>query len=298
MAEVAQETTETKVEEKSTQKSEYSIPDAFDFNDNPMSDEPKNRSYNQEPTQPQGTVGVDIPEPKFGDVAKAIKLEPNTKKDSKPAEEKKEKPELVNKGLDQATDKEKEIAAEQMADMILSGYEGLHKFVTPWIQTSEKKIQKLAQKNLINPQMAIQTLEGERMTTMDFLNQNNQAIAEVLTHDKIGFDAKVRPAMVREFKKRGVGLTDLQYILIAFGQDIGQKTAMIIGLKKQMGDHLDLFKQMHQEQLEAIRGTQSQGAVNPDQIIREEKPKQQAPPTHEDVENATVVEDQNPPEVE
>lgn len=285
-------------ETNGTSSSQFEIPKSFNFNANPLADEPEQRSYNESSAQPNGQ---DIPEPTFSKIVDDAPLEtgvPTPSLTQSPStSEPKPEPKPINKGLEDATEKEKEIAAEQLTDIILDGYEKLHTFVKPYAKINEKKVMKLIATNQIDPKMSIQTVDNENLTTLDFINATNESVDEILTHDK-AFNAKIRPAMVRELKKKGGGLTDMQFILLTFGQDLGMKAALVLGLKKQMNSTLDLFKQMNAENQTATGGAQP---LNPDQIIQDDPP----PRRHEQTQQEPISEseevyddDNNRPEVE
>ena len=67
-----------------------------------------------------------------------------------------------------------------------------------------------------------------------------------MSHDR-SFNQKVRPAMVREFMKRGWAMSDMQTIGFHFGKDFLTKTTQLFGLKKSINGTFDLLKEMHSE---------------------------------------------------
>lgn len=154
---------------------------------------------------------------------------------------------MSNPAMNELGEKEKKIAASQMVDMILGLYENVHQWAKPLAKVKETKIIELEKKGLIDPTDTLQVdHDGTKITARELVYSTNQAIDEILTPDPT-FNGKVREPMIREFSKRGWGLTDMQYILIAFGQDIATKGAMIVGVRKNMNSILDIYKEQQKE---------------------------------------------------
>ena len=55
--------------------------------------------------------------------------------------------------------------------------------------------------------------------------------------------------MTRIFEKKGVGMTDEQFLLVMFGKDIITKTATTIALKRQLTKTLELVYDQYQNQV-------------------------------------------------
>ena len=98
--------------------------------------------------------------------------------------------------------------------------------------------------------------------------------------------------MERVFSKKGWGMTDEQFLMVAFGKDIGWKAMQVINLKKTAGGIMDTFVQLQREKIEAESQSQARAAqaVYPDSIVTPPQARQEpAQPIyqheHEDVNN-------------
>ena len=171
---------------------------------------------------------------------------------------------MANPALNEADEKTKRIAAEQFVDMLLGGYDTLHEVAKPFAKIKDKKIMELERKGLINPSDTVTVNKGDEVTLREIIHESNLAIEQALTPDPT-FHAIVRPPMIREFTKRGLGLTDMQTIAIAFGKDIGMKLVQIIGVKRNLGSIIDIFKEQQKERQEGIR-KQNVQQFSPDSI--------------------------------
>ncbi len=198
------------------------------------------------------------------------------------------KPEPANPALSEADEKTKKVAAEQLVDTILNAYDMLHNVAKPMAKIKEKKLVELEKKGLVDPNDSIIVdAKGTEATLREIIQESNQGIEDALTPDPT-FHAKVRPPMVREFTKKGIGLTDGQQIAIAFGMDIGQKVFQIMSIRKNLSSIIDIFKESQKEKREYNdRQNQTTRSVNPDSIST---PKQEvkSEPEGEVVESESV----------
>lgn len=262
------------IEKTDTFKVSNEIPDGFDFDPNisPLTEKP----YAKEIIDPtmQQTVGeplfstepISIPNPEQPSAqpqstsgastssASDVETPPNT--DSLAG--------ISNPAMNELGEKEKRIAASQTVDMVLAFYENAHQWVKGIAKVNETKIIELERKGLIDPTDTLPVdHDGTKITARELVHGTNQAIDEVLTPDPT-FSGKVREPMIREFSKRGWALTDMQYIMIAFGQDIATKTAMIVGVRKNMSSILDIYKEQQKERKSFER--EKVNSVEPDSI--------------------------------
>lgn len=171
---------------------------------------------------------------------------------------------LSNPQMNEMDDKAKRIASTQMVDLFLDLYANAHQWVKPMARIKEKKIIELEAKGLIDATDTLQVdQDGTRITARELVSSTNESIDNILTPDPT-FNGKVREPMIREFSKRGWGLTDMQYILMMFGQDIATKGAMIVGVRKNMNSILDIYKEQKKERTEFERSQVK--TVEPDSI--------------------------------
>lgn len=241
----------------------FSNEDSFDFGDfDPNAEDTIEREYNK--VEYDYSMTEDIPEAQFGtkeEQARVMQEEQNFSQpsmDDQPSIHRTEAPNqnsFTNPQLSEADDKTKRIAAEQMVDMILGFYEKAHEIAKPMVKIKDKKIGELEAKGLINPNDKLPLdREGNSASLRELAKETNEAIDDTLAYDPT-FNARVRPPMIREFAKRGWGMTDMQYILVAFTQDVAMKGAMIMGVKKQFNDITKLFKEIEAERKSANEGT-------------------------------------------
>lgn len=171
---------------------------------------------------------------------------------------------LSNPQMNELDDKAKKIAATQMADMCIDLYANLHQWVKPLVKIKDKKLIELEAKGLIDPTDTVPVdADGTRVTARELVASTNDAIDNVLTPDPT-LSGKIREPLIREFTKRGIGLTDMQYILITVGQDVATKGAMVFGLKKNMNSILEIYKEQKREKTEFQKTQVKQ--VEPDSI--------------------------------
>ena len=83
--------------------------------------------------------------------------------------------------------------------------------------------------------------------------------------------------MRRVFEKKGWGFTDEQFLMYMFGKDLGVKSMMVFGLKKQSNMMMNTFMEMQQQKLEAL--AQTQAPVSPDSITRPAQAQPQPQPS-------------------
>jgi hypothetical protein len=165
-------------------------------------------------------------------------------------------PQAANPAMNDLGDREKKIASEQLVDMVLELYGKAHEFAKPLAKVKVKKLNELEAKGLIDPKDTIPVNEsGDKLTARELIRTTNEEIDNVLTPDPT-FNGKVRPAMIREFTKRGFGVNDMQFLMIMFGQDIAMKASISIGLKKQFTEILNIYKDKQAER-EEIREEES-----------------------------------------
>lgn len=270
------------------------IPDGFDIDLDPNAGQIADKPYSKDVTDP--TMQQTVPEPIFT-------LDPTTGNPSQGQEQPQSggqqntdsgqhysdptQPQaeavnpLHNPEMTELGEKEKKIAATQMVDMILGLYESAHHWVKPAVKIKDKKLIELEAKGIIDPTDTLPIDEaGTQVTARQLVAQTNQSIEIALTPDPT-FNGKVREPMIREFTKRGLGVTDLQYILIMFGQDIAMKGSMVYGLKKGMNQILDIYKDKQKERKESINAMNvktvepdsiSMGAKQPEEEILETEP--------------------------
>ena len=133
------------------------------------------------------------------------------------------KHEPINPSLEDLEQSERKDSAKFVAKLVLDGYEMLNALANNLVTVSEEKLKK-------------QAMEGEIDLSLQVpFDMNGNTIS-------VG-------VMIRVFEKRGIGLTDEQYLMVAFGKDIAIKAITGIQMKRTINGFINAVK----EQTDAIR---------------------------------------------
>lgn len=212
----------------------------------------------------------DIPEPSF--------TPPPMMGTSLNDEEKIKKPkEPLNKEMNELSNKDKNEASERMADMCIMGYEALNNFVDKKLLFDERKLNKMAMEGTIDMNLQVPISADESMPLQEFVREYNEQSEGTIKLSK-EFKEEIKPPLVRIFAKRGVGLTDEQYVGYIILKDAIGKGFIVsqsLSVKKQ-------FLTMFQEQSVSMRGGASQSFSTPPpppQPSYQERPTPPPPPT-------------------
>ena len=158
------------------------------------------------------------------------------------AEEEASEPERpFNPSYNELDGKEKTMGAEMMAEMTLDIYEKGCFYLGKIPEISEAKIDKLIAEGEIDPSIQLQT-EAGAMPIKEFAVEFNDSIKEAfLVSDE--FKEKVKPPLIRVFKKRGIGMTDEQLLAYYFVTDLGAKGAQAFMLRKTTNSIIDSLRE-------------------------------------------------------
>lgn len=158
------------------------------------------------------------------------------------AEEETSEPERpFNPSYSELDGKEKTMGAEMMADMTLDIYDKACFYMGKIPEISESKLDKLIAEGEIDPSIQLQT-EAGAMPIKDFAVEFNDSIKDAFqVSDE--FKEKVKPPLIRVFKKRGIGMTDEQLLAYYFVTDLGAKGAQAFMLRKTANGILDSLKE-------------------------------------------------------
>ena len=153
----------------------------------------------------------------------------------------------VNPEFQEMPDAEKQAAAEQAAEMILSLYGGIKGAAPKLIVITERKLKKMEKDGLINLSIPLQTSPNNptRVNILDIIKQFNASVSEGYTVSE-EFKATVRPALIRVLKVNGIGLNDTQFLMFAFGQDLIQTIFHLIDGMRQRKEVLDQLKEINE----------------------------------------------------
>lgn len=197
----------------------------FDFSDindissegsfNPLDEQVIHRDYSSPEIQ-QGFV-PDLEEPKFHKVRLENQSNPNS---NQGGGQNFATHEPVNPAMNELSDKEKGLAAKQLAESALDAYETLKKLSVNFAKVKERNIKKLYDTGKISREQRITINEqGDSVSLMDFTRNFNDQIQQLGEPDP-AFRKTIMPPLVREFEKRGMGMTDIQLIAFATLKDI------------------------------------------------------------------------------
>ena len=145
-------------------------------------------------------------------------------------EEVEEKP--FNPSYNELGNKEKQMGAEMVADVVIDGYCRLTNAMGSLATISESKLEREFAEGNINPNIELPIDEyGNTVKIRDYVKEFNETSKEAFeTTDE--FKEKVKAPLVRIFKKRGVGMTDEQLVGYYVVTDIATKGITAFGLKR------------------------------------------------------------------
>lgn len=208
------------------------VVETVDNDFSPLDAPVKQRSYTQHKFDNGGQPVEDLAEPSF---------EAPTFTDFDNVEEQEQPERVFNESYSELDGKEKTMGAEMMAEMTLDLYSTGCSFLGKIPQISESKLDQLIADGEINPDITLQTESGS-LPIKEFAQEYNESIKEafIVTDE---FKEKVKPPLIRVFKKRGIGMTDEQLLMYYFGQDIAVKGIQAFTLKKTANSILESLKE-------------------------------------------------------
>ena len=182
---------------------------------------------------------------------------------------------FVNNDLEDYSKNDADDSASLMVDTFLDGYKAAHTFGQKYFTLSEEEIVKKAIKGEINPDMRIPISQTQTISVHEFIGEFNRQVTEVLIVED-EFVEKVRPVMIRVFSSRGYGLTDEQFLMLAFGKDIMTKGVQLYAFKKSLTSALKTMTEMYGQQVKP-QFNQSSPPPSPTTPPNPETPKEPTP---------------------
>lgn len=207
-------------------------PEIIDSDFSPLDAPVKQRSYTShkiDSTQPMPELEVPTFETPM--YTAFDETESETKEESRP----------FNEAYSELDGKEKAMGAEMMAEMTLDLYEKGCGFLGKLPEISEAKLDRLIAEGEIDADIQIPT-EGGNVLVKEFASEYNDSI-KVAFEVSDEFKEKVKPPLVRVFKKRGIGMTDEQLLAYYFVTDLGTKGVQAFMLKKTADNILNSLKE-------------------------------------------------------
>lgn len=152
-------------------------------------------------------------------------------------------PNSFNPAIDNLDKKEQAYATEQMVDTVLDVYGKAHLIANRVTKIKEQKIADAMENGEISPSLEVPIDEqGNTLGLLEYVQEYNSQLDDAIKLED-DFIQKVRPPMIRVFQKKGLAMTDEQFLLFAFGSDIVTKGAMVYQLTKQNKKLFDMWKE-------------------------------------------------------
>lgn len=176
----------------------------------------------------------DIPEPSFmpPPLSEPMMEEDKVKKPQEP----------FNKEMKELPNKDKTAAAEKVAKMIMQGYRFVNKMADDALQFNERKLAKLQRDGQIDLNAPIPVSATDVMSAGEFIQEYNMQTKDTITVSK-EFEDEVMPVMVKVLAKRGVGMTDEQYLGYLFVKDVASKGFLVSQSLSAKKEILNLVKE-------------------------------------------------------
>jgi len=232
MIEKTKKVVDENIDEINSQKDKANVSKS-DFN--PLGEPVVKREYTK-PNFEDNNVGGEIQEPTF----KTPNLE-DFEQEFEKEDETKGGGNSFNESVNELDKKEQKVASEQMVDTVLEMYGQAHKLANNYVKIKPQKIVKAMQEGKINPSIQVPADEyGSTIGLLDYVNEYNEQLSEAIELED-EFLEKVKPPMIRVFQKRGISMTDEQYLMFAFGSDIVTKGAMLFQLKSQNNQMMKMW---------------------------------------------------------
>lgn len=190
------------------------------------------KSYSRPNVSAGERLNTPIPEPTFT---------PPPVDFSKPPTTEKPKQEPINPEMAELGKKDKEMASEVLAGMILDGYGMLHMLANKGLMVSEKKLVKMQQEGEINLGVEIQYEYGKYIRAGEFFEQYNKQAETTLSVSE-EFKEEVTPVLKKVLEKRGLGLTPEQQLGYMFAKDVAGKAFIFMSMKSQLNQMIDVIK--------------------------------------------------------
>lgn len=241
------------METKETAQGRSVVQEVRDANYNPFADNVKERDY----TRATAAVALDdisapIPEPVYH--AQTISTNRNpydviSGSDGPSPKGNSANRESINPQMNDLPPHERRMAAEQLVDLGLSGYEMLFYFVNKSLQIDKRKVKKLQAQGKINMDTRIPVSSGY-ITAQQFVDEYNDEVADTVGVSN-KFKKDIKPPLTRILEKKGLGATDEQLVISLLVMHLvqeGTKYAQAINLKKDLLNIIQERTELEREQ--------------------------------------------------
>lgn len=139
----------------------------------------------------------------------------------------------LNPDMAAMPDKDARAASTMLVDAVLGGYKQFWGIAYEYVKISDEQIVDWVMKDQISLDIKIPiNPSGDEADLRSVYEMFNAQSKEALTVDLTTEDfQKVRDAMIREFTRRGWGISDMQYIIQHFVRDAGQRAISVYQLR-------------------------------------------------------------------
>ncbi len=223
----------SKEQESQFDSTEHSLDENNDFYDgfSPLDEPVKERAYTKANINSDNIEAVleepSFEAPDFTDFEETKDKEPNT----------------FNPAMENLDKKEQMYATEQMVDTVLDVYDKAHLLANRVTKIKDEKISSAIQDGEIDPDLRVPIDDmGNSLGIMEYVQEYNSQLSDAIKLEP-EFVEKVRPAMIRVFQKKGLAMTDEQFLAVAFGTDILTKGVMVFQLVKQNNKLISMWKE-------------------------------------------------------
>lgn len=244
---------------------DFEVPSSY----SPIAEPVIERSYNEATVLNE--IG-DIPEPEFNGAITFEDFAEDAVEEEVAPKEPSAFEKISNPAMTELDNKESKLAAAQLVDTVLDGYEMLHQLGAKVAKVSEDKVTKMIMSGEIDNDIRIPVSETDELNALEYVAMHNQQAEELFEYDK-SFNDKVRPTMIRVFQKKGWGISDEQFLLITFGKDLATKGVMAFSFKKTANMMLQNFALMTNQNKQNVMQQAPIPTYTPDSI--EVKPKEE-----------------------
>ena len=150
-------------------------------------------------------------------------------------------PPPLNPALNNVPESELKMGAENVAKLLVDGYEQMHVFGNKWLQISQRKLRKMVAEGEIDLSVQIPYDYGKTISAGEFIEEFNEQNKDTLTVSK-EFKKEVTPVLTRVLQKRGAAMTDEQYLGFLIIKDVGLKAIIVTQVKNSMNEMLNVIK--------------------------------------------------------
>ena len=194
---------------------------------NPLDGEVKKRDYASGNTNEP--VVERVPEPPINNIPPPPPPPPPPPSNTPPQQNPYEKP--LNPDMAFVPPKDQKMFSTMLVDAILSGYKQFWGFAADYVSVTDEQIVDWVMNDKISLDITLPINEnGGEATLREVYNiYNTQAKEALIVTDE--FIVSVRESMIREFARRGWGISDMQNIIQAFVRDAGAKGIAVYQLK-------------------------------------------------------------------